>query len=200
MTFRRTIRPGAPPARDRSCLRAHALPRRLLAVPSPTRRRRAEAAPWSSSSGPGCSACAARCRADRGCDRLHRDATGAPSASRREVVEARPDVFVLPLPLRAPRSFWHGGPPRPTIERTTATYPGAGRRNHPFGGTDRAHVTTAPPRSWVTATMRRRLLMAILPPVAGFVVKLALEKIRGRTDAATRSPFPSDPNLPTTGS
>jgi len=48
--------------------------------------------------------------------------------------------------------------------------------------------------------MRRRLLMAILPPVAGFVVKLALEKIRGRTDAATRSPFPSDPNLPTTGS
>ena len=87
-----------------------------------------------------------------------------------------------------------------TTEEMTATYPGAGRRNHPFGGTDQAHVTTAPPWSWVTATMRRRLLMAIVPPVAGFVVKLALEKIRGRTDAATRSPFPSDPNLPTTGS
>lgn len=46
--------------------------------------------------------------------------------------------------------------------------------------------------------MRRRLLMAIIPPIAGFIVKLALDKIRTRTDAATRTPFPSDPRLPTT--
>lgn len=41
--------------------------------------------------------------------------------------------------------------------------------------------------------MRRRLLMAIIPPLAGFIVKQALERIRSRTDAATATPFPNDP-------